>query len=51
MQSLTDEELMVRVQQGDLLAFELLVERMKGTVYSLAISMLRSRAYSLASSP
>jgi RNA polymerase sigma factor (sigma-70 family) len=42
-QSLTDEELMVRVQQGDLLSFELLVERMKGTVYSLAISMLRSR--------
>lgn len=43
MHELTDEQLMGRVQAGDIAAFERLVERLKGVVYSLAYSMLRSR--------
>ena len=34
---------MARVKDGDLECFELLVERFKGVVFSLAYSMLRSR--------
>ncbi len=39
----TDEELMSEVKEGDIVAFETLVDRFKGTVYSLAYGMLRSR--------
>jgi RNA polymerase sigma-70 factor (ECF subfamily) len=37
----SDNELMLRVQAGDLEAFELLVVRFQSMVYGLAISMLR----------
>jgi RNA polymerase sigma-70 factor (ECF subfamily) len=36
------EELMTRVQRGEREAFEALIERFKGPVYSLALSILRS---------
>jgi RNA polymerase sigma factor (sigma-70 family) len=39
----SDEELMELVQGGDIAAFEDLVDRFKSVVYSLAMSMLRSR--------
>ena len=39
----TDEQLMVRVKEGDLDAFEAIVERHKNAVYSLAFSILRRR--------
>lgn len=41
--TLTDEQLMVRVKEGDLDAFESIVERHKNAVYSLAFSILRRR--------
>lgn len=37
----TDEELMTKVQAGELAAFETLVDRYKAAVYRLAYSMLR----------
>ena len=37
----SDNELMLRVQAGDLEAFELLVRKFQTTVHGLAISMLR----------
>lgn len=37
----SDTDLMLRVQAGDLAAFEQLVERFQGTVHGLALSMLR----------
>jgi RNA polymerase sigma-70 factor (ECF subfamily) len=37
----SDNDLMLRVQAGDLEAFELLVERFQAMVYGLAMSMLR----------
>jgi RNA polymerase sigma-70 factor (ECF subfamily) len=40
---ISDEELMLRVREGDLHCFESIVERYKAVVYSLAHSMLRSR--------
>jgi RNA polymerase sigma-70 factor (ECF subfamily) len=40
---LTDEELMRRVQAGDLACFEQIVDRYKRVVYGLARCMLRSR--------
>ena len=39
----SDEELMRRVREGDLLAFERLVERFKVGVFSLTYQILRSR--------
>ena len=38
-----DEALMVRVRDGEVAAFEELVERHKNVVFSLALAMLRSR--------
>jgi RNA polymerase sigma-70 factor (ECF subfamily) len=39
----TDEDLMLRAKDGDLDAFETLVERLKVFVYSLTVHILRSR--------
>jgi RNA polymerase sigma-70 factor (ECF subfamily) len=43
MTKLTDQDLMARVKAGDVESFETLVERHKGAVYGLALSMLRRR--------
>lgn len=43
MRRLTDEELMLRVQDDDLASFEQLVDRYKRVVYGLARCMLKSR--------
>jgi RNA polymerase sigma-70 factor (ECF subfamily) len=40
---LADEELMLRVKEGDVDLFEEVVDRYKNVVYALALSMLRSR--------
>lgn len=39
----SDEELMARVRDGEIAAYEELVERHKNVVFSLALAMLRSR--------
>ncbi len=39
----SDEQLMAEVKDGDIAAFESLVDRHKGSVFSLAYGMLRSR--------
>lgn len=43
MRDAPDEQLMVQVQAGDLTAFEVLVDRYKGVVYRLALSIVRRR--------
>lgn len=43
LEALADEALMSAVVVGDIAAFEVLVERYKRVVYSMALSMLRSR--------
>lgn len=43
MEKQSDEQLMAAAKAGDIAAFELLVERYKGVVYSMAFGMLRSR--------
>jgi RNA polymerase sigma-70 factor (ECF subfamily) len=40
---LSDEDLMLRVKQGEVDVFEIIVERFKGVVFNLALSILRSR--------